>query len=247
MAENKKGILVYADWIDKFEELEDDEAGRLIKHFFRYVNDLNPIAPDRTTKLMFIDIENTLKRDLTKWEERANRSRDNGNKGGRPKKPKETQTNPEKPRKTQQVISKPKKPDRDNVSVSDNVNDNVTDIAILFEKETKPKKFIFKDALVNYGFEKQLVEDWLIVRKNKKASNTETAFKSFISEIESRTSNINEMMKICVENSWSGFKYNWVDNLKNSKDGIKKSTGTGTTNAEFKQSAVDAAAKLFGR
>jgi hypothetical protein len=57
MAENKKGVLVYADWIDKFEELEDDEAGRLIKHFFRYVNDLNPEYPDRTTKLMFIDIK----------------------------------------------------------------------------------------------------------------------------------------------------------------------------------------------
>ena len=71
MADNKKSILVYADWIDKFEELEDDEAGRLIKHFFRYVNDLNPEYPDRTTKLMFIDIKNTLKRDLGKWEEKS--------------------------------------------------------------------------------------------------------------------------------------------------------------------------------
>lgn len=71
MAENKKSVIVYADWIDKFEELEDDEAGRLIKHFFRYVNDLNPEYPDRTTKLMFIDIKATLKRDLTKWEDKA--------------------------------------------------------------------------------------------------------------------------------------------------------------------------------
>jgi len=71
MAENKKSIIVYADWIDKFEELEDEEAGRLIKHFFRYVNDLNPEYPDRTTKLMFIDIKATLKRDLTKWEDKS--------------------------------------------------------------------------------------------------------------------------------------------------------------------------------
>lgn len=71
MADNKKGILVYSDWIHKFEELEDDEAGRLIKHFFRYVNDLNPEYPDRTTKLMFIDIKNTLKRDLDKWEDKS--------------------------------------------------------------------------------------------------------------------------------------------------------------------------------
>lgn len=67
MAENKKSIIVYADWIKKFEELEDDEAGRLIKHFFRYVNDLDPVAPDRITKIAFIDIEQCLKRDLIKW------------------------------------------------------------------------------------------------------------------------------------------------------------------------------------
>jgi len=68
MAEDKKGVLVYADWMDKFEALEDDEAGRLIKHFFRYINDLNPEFPDKITKLSFLDIQNTLKRDLAKWE-----------------------------------------------------------------------------------------------------------------------------------------------------------------------------------
>lgn len=125
MAENKKSIVVYADWIDKFEELEDDEAGRLIKHFFRYVNDLNPEPPDRTTKLMFIDIEATLKRDLIKWEKRAERSRENGSKGGRPP----ITENLEKPKETQQVILEPRKPDSDSdsvnvsVSVSDSVNE----------------------------------------------------------------------------------------------------------------------------
>lgn len=118
MAEDKKGVIVYASWIKKFEALSDEEAGVLIKHFFRYVNDLNPIAPDRTTKLMFIDIEDTLKRDLIKWEKRAERSRENGNKGGRPP----IDNNLEKPKETQQVISKPKKP----VIVKDNVNGNVS-------------------------------------------------------------------------------------------------------------------------
>lgn len=69
MAEGKKKVLVYADWLKKFEVLQDDEAGRLAKHFFRYINDLSPVAPDRITEIAFIDIENTLKRDLVKWEE----------------------------------------------------------------------------------------------------------------------------------------------------------------------------------
>lgn len=34
MAENKKSIIVYADWIHVFKELDDEEAGQLIKHFF---------------------------------------------------------------------------------------------------------------------------------------------------------------------------------------------------------------------
>jgi len=42
MAENKKAVIVYADWIEQFEALNDEEAGKLIKHIFRYVNDLNP-------------------------------------------------------------------------------------------------------------------------------------------------------------------------------------------------------------
>ena len=68
MAENKKSIIVYADWIEQFEYLTDEEAGKLIKHFFRYVNDQKPIAPDRLTEMSFIPIKQSLKRDLIKWE-----------------------------------------------------------------------------------------------------------------------------------------------------------------------------------
>ncbi|HRB54534.1 MAG TPA: DUF6291 domain-containing protein [Bacteroidia bacterium] len=141
MAENKKSIVVYADWIKKFEALSDEEAGRLIKHFFRYVNDLNPTAPDRITELSFIDIELCLKRDLIKWEQRAERSRENGKLGGRP--------SSDKPEETQQVILKPKEPDSGIVSVNDNVNE----IIIKPKKDTnrtKLTKVEFKDLLTPF-------------------------------------------------------------------------------------------------
>ena len=102
MAKDKKAFVAYCDWLESFEELTDEEAGKLIKHLLRYVNDQNPEPPDRITQMCFIPIKQSLKRDLRKYEERAERSRMNGAKGGRPK----TQ-------KTQQVISEPKKPDRD--------------------------------------------------------------------------------------------------------------------------------------
>ena len=114
MAENKKAFVAYCDWLESFEELTDEEAGKLAKHLFRYVNDLNPEAPDRMTKMCFIPIKQSLKRDLVKYEERAERARINGLKGGRPK----TQ-------RTQSVISEPRKPDtvKDTVTVTDTVND----------------------------------------------------------------------------------------------------------------------------
>ena len=108
MAKDKKSFVAYCDWLESFEELTDEEAGKLAKHLFRYVNDLNPEAPDKITKMCFIPIKQSLKRDLVKYEERADRARENGAKGGRPK----TQ-------KTQSVISEPKKPDSVNVSVND--------------------------------------------------------------------------------------------------------------------------------
>lgn len=70
MAEGKNTVVVYKDWMDKFEALEDDEAGRLIKHFFRYVNDKDPEYPDKLTQISFIDIKNSLKRDLGKWDKK---------------------------------------------------------------------------------------------------------------------------------------------------------------------------------
>jgi hypothetical protein len=122
MAENKKAFVAYCDWLESFEELTDEEAGKLAKHLFRYVNDQSPEAPDRMTKMCFIPIKQSLKRDLVKYEERAERARINGLKGGRPK----TQ-------RTQLVNSEPKKADR--VTVTDTVTVIVN--GILLEKETK--------------------------------------------------------------------------------------------------------------
>lgn len=81
MAENKKSVILYTDLIHTFEALTDAQAGRLIKHFFRYVNDKNPESPDKITQIAFEPIKQQLKRDLQKWDkERKNRS-DAGKKG----------------------------------------------------------------------------------------------------------------------------------------------------------------------
>ncbi|MCK9281563.1 MAG: DUF6291 domain-containing protein [Melioribacteraceae bacterium] len=126
MAKDKKSILVYADWISIFEKLEDAEAGVLIKHFFRYVNDMNPNAPDRLTDIIFEPIKQQLKRDLKRYEAICLRNRDNGGKGGRPKQ------NPNKPKKPSGLITNPNNPNEPDTD-NDTDNDTEKEINILFD------------------------------------------------------------------------------------------------------------------
>ncbi len=82
MAKGKNTVLVYRDWMATFEALEDDEAGRLIKHFFKFINDENPIAPDRITKIVFEPIRQQLERDLTAWKKELPTKIESGRNGG---------------------------------------------------------------------------------------------------------------------------------------------------------------------
>jgi len=70
MAEGKNTVVVYKDWRHIFDKLSDAEAGILIKHFFNYINDMDPEPPDRITELTFEPIKQQLKRDLKLWEKK---------------------------------------------------------------------------------------------------------------------------------------------------------------------------------
>lgn len=77
MAQGKNTVLVYTSWATMFEKLSDEEAGKLIKHFWLYVTDKNPIAPDRLTELLFEPIKTTLKSDLAKYESIREKNKEN--------------------------------------------------------------------------------------------------------------------------------------------------------------------------
>lgn len=119
MAENKKSFILYCDLIHTVNKLPNDKAGELFKHILSYVNDENPHTEDLIIQIAFEPVKLQLKRDLVKWENYIEKQRQNGKNGGRPPKAKETQ-------KTQAFLEKPKKADTVTVTVTDNVNDTVT-------------------------------------------------------------------------------------------------------------------------
>lgn len=70
MAEGKNSFVLYTDYINIFDKLTDEEAGKLAKHLFAYVNDRNPKSDERLIELIFEPIKQQLKRDLKEWENR---------------------------------------------------------------------------------------------------------------------------------------------------------------------------------
>jgi len=114
MAKDKKSFIAYVNWKSTFDALPNEQAGELIKHIFAYVNDENPTTEDVLINAVFANIKDTLKRDLDKYKSQVDINRANGAKGGRPKKPKETE-------KTHSVILETEQKQKKHDSVNDSV------------------------------------------------------------------------------------------------------------------------------
>jgi hypothetical protein len=69
MAKDKKSFILYSDAIHTVEKLSDTDAGQLLKHLLRYVNDQNPTTDNALVEIAFEPIKQQLKRDLVKFED----------------------------------------------------------------------------------------------------------------------------------------------------------------------------------
>jgi len=228
MATDKKSFILYSDSQGLINQLPDDVAGRLFKHIYSYVNDENPISEELLLNIAFEPIKMQFKRDLKKWEESKDAKSINGKMGNlkrynldlydlvsQNKMTLEEAENVAKSRKASQGDSKQSQSVanvavNDNVNVNVNVNDNV-----IKENINTPLAFSFYSSLIDYGFNKDLVSEWLKVRKNKKLTNTKTAFNNFIKEVEKTKQDKNKIIEECIVKSWGGFKAEWVNETKN--------------------------------
>jgi len=88
------------------------------------------------------------------------------------------------------------------------------------QKETSPPvapappPFNFRKAMLSEGFAPELVDEWLKIRKAKKAINTERAFKTFIEQVRKTNQDINTVLSIIVQKQWKGFEADWLHNTQ---------------------------------
>mgnify|MGYP003634343514 CR=1 FL=1 len=131
--DNKKSFVLHVDSLLILDDLTDEQAGKLIKSMLSYYRDESVEGLDQLTKIALRPFINQFSRDNKKWGERAERSRANGLKGGRPK----TQEVTNKPSGLSGLNKEPKEPVSVNVSVNDNVNGNVSDSVSVSVSEKK--------------------------------------------------------------------------------------------------------------
>lgn len=145
MAQGKKSFIAYADWKNIFDELPNEDAGKLIKHIFAYVNDENPISDSILIKAVFANIKNTLKRDLEKWDTQLIQRKEAGKKSAE-------QRALTKFNERSTVVNEPQRNSTDSVSVPVSDSDTVNE-----KKKKKTKVFApptFNDVL-NYAIERK--------------------------------------------------------------------------------------------
>lgn len=191
MATGKKSFILYCDQKGLWDKLDNEQAGKLIKHIIAYVNDDNPEEPDFVTGLAFEPIKAHLKRDLKRWETQQEQRSKAGKKSAEVRKRNATTVNERSIPSTDNVNV--------NVSVSDNVNEKIIkhklvlwleDNAPRVQKMSKPitneeaerlKKDFSNDVIIeiftnmhNYKPLTKSVSANLTFRKWAKNKNTET-------------------------------------------------------------------------
>lgn len=169
MASDKKNnFILYKDFKSTIDLLTDEQAGKLIKAVFSYVNGrVEPNFTDGAITIAFSILKTQLERDLVKYKTIVERNQTNGLKGGRPK------NNPnenDKPKKPSGLLSNPNEPKKaDSDSVSDSVSDNDSDI---IKKNSNKKVFVppTLDEVKNYCTERNNnvnAEKWMNFYESK--------------------------------------------------------------------------------
>ena len=229
----RETFVFYKDWLNVIRDLPSEvqlEVYQAIAEYAIYGNliELKPLA-----KVAFGFVKQTIDRDTQKYISIKEKRKEAGAKGGRPLKNKDLEESKEK-QKNQLLFEKSKK------SKSPlNVNDNVNDISFLekkkqksvcvdfgeeekkeqplnAEKETSPQvapappPFNFKKAMLAEGFAPELVDEWLKIRKAKKAINSQLAFKTFIEQVRKTGQDKNAILERVVQKQWRGFEASWL-------------------------------------
>ena len=221
MSKQRKSFIVHFDSLNVLDDLTNEQAGLLFKAIKGYQLG-DELELDALTKVAFSPFKNQFTRDAEKYENLCEKNRLIAVNRHATKCTSGTSRNQSLPKAT-------KSTDNDSKSDSKSKSDNDSNKEVTKDIVAKAPKFNFKSELLALGVDGDILEDWLIVRKNKKASNTKTALKGLINEVKKSGLMLNDAIEYAAGKSWSGFKADWYFN-ENPVNQVKQYSDTTAKN-----------------
>lgn len=128
----RDSFILYKSFYEPISYLTDEQIGRLFRAIFNYQISGNENA-DADIIIPFRFFVNQFRIDNAKYDEICEKRRENGKKGGRPKKPNGFQ-------ETKRFSEKPKKAHNDNDNENENENENENVFSVVADAPTTPTK-----------------------------------------------------------------------------------------------------------
>jgi hypothetical protein len=227
----KKSFILYLDQQELFNDLPDEVAGKLIKHIFSYVNCENPETDDLLLKVAFSSVKQALKRDLKKWDAQLKQRSEAGKKSAEARANKKQQGATES---TSVESRSTKSTDSVNDSVSVSVSDKDS------KKEVKPKKPSPSKIIKPDNVEEEVWQDWLTLRKTKRAPVTNTVLKGAIKQAGIAKVSLNEFLQIWCRRGSQGLEAAWIkpDEKQNQAPQMRPLNGTGQADTRSRAQKV---------
>jgi DNA-binding transcriptional ArsR family regulator len=91
------------------------------------------------------------------------------------------------------------------------------------KRAKKPRAVLGVADLMALGVEQQVAEDWLAIRKEKRAPLTRTAMDEISTEIEKAGLALPAALKLCCGRGWASFRFAWLAPRSPNRDGSASS------------------------
>lgn len=147
----KKSFILYCDYLEHIQKLEDAEAGKLFKAILIYTAEGISQELPKAADMAFSFIKAQIDRDSEEYERKCEKLRENGMKGGRPKQNREE--NQEVNQETKRFDNVPNETINENDKYTKDENNNELDIdyICLLLNKAKERAHSKGRVRINYG------------------------------------------------------------------------------------------------
>ena len=220
MTSKRKSFVLHKDSLEILPELTDDQAGKLFKAIYAYQID-DEIALEPIVKMVFLPFKNQFARDNSKYLETCERRAVAGSLGGK------------------QKVANASKCKQELANVADSVSKNKSDSdsksEVTKDIVAHTPVFNFKSELLALGVDKDILNDWMKVRKNKSATNTKSALSLLVSQINKSGLTIDQGVRFANSENWGAFKLSWYQNKSGVNNGHQSTSQKLSAHERVKQ------------